>query len=523
MQRFFNTTGYCNPEWHYIVDPTRGLTKEIYHLIENKQYFLIHAPRQSGKTTLLHSLCRQINSEGKYIAVAFSMENAGYRSIPVDKAMFLSIKSMYSAAKNFLPDNELPPSVDKYEEDAGLLFDYLSNWSEQQNKRIVLFIDEIDSIWDDTLIATLRQLRNGFQFRPQNFPASVALVGLRDIREYKNKVKALDGEMGSGSPFNVKAKSFFLKNFTREQIAELFQQHTIETEQQFSDPVIDSILQITGGQPWLTNAIANEIIVEILQQDYQKEITLEIVNTAKENLIVRRDTHLDSLMDKLNDPRVKNIVQNIIGGGTVESDSYNDDLQYSIDLGIIKETKEGIKISNRIYAEIIPRVLNKIFQDALLPTFSPEWFLKNGKLDIAYLLKEFQQFYRENAESWINRFSYKECGQQLLLMAFLQRIINGDGKIHREMALGRGRTDLTIEFADDTFVLELKIKNKNYNKDKALIQLSRYLDTIGQKSGYLILFEQKSSDEIAWEQRIKWEETTFEWQGILRQVIIVEM
>ena len=523
MQRFFNTTGYCNPEWHYMVDPTRGLTKEIYHLIENKQYFLIHAPRQSGKTTLLHFLCRQINSEGKYIAVAFSMENAGYRSIPVDKAMFLSIKSMYSAAKNFLPDNELPPSVDNYKEDAGLLFDYLTNWAEQQSKRIVLFIDEIDSIWDDTLIATLRQLRNGFQFRPQNFPASVALVGLRDIREYKNKVKALDGEMGSGSPFNVKAESFFLKNFTKEQLSQLFQQYTVDTGQHFSEPVVCLIHSLSGGQPWLVNALANEITVKILQHDYQKEITLEIVNTAKENLIVRRDTHLDSLMDKLNDPRVKNIVQNIISGEPFANDSYNDDLLYTIDLGIVSNTEKGIAVSNAIYNEIIPRVLNSGAQDSMKPIIDPLWFIQNGKLKMDELLKEFQQFYRENAESWINRFSYKECGQQLLLMAFLQRIINGDGKIHREMALGRGRTDLTIEFADDTFVLELKIKNKNYNKDKALIQLSRYLDTIGQKSGYLILFEQKSSDEIAWEQRIKWEETTFEWQGILRQVIIVEM
>jgi len=523
MPRYFNTTGFCRPEKHYMVDPTRGLMSSVNQLIENEQYFLIHAPRQSGKTTLLHSLCRQINAEGKYIALTFSMENAGTQEMELGEAMRVSIESLYEMAKQFLPESELPPPIKKYRKSASLLYKYLIDWSNSQSKSIVLFIDEIDSMWDDKLVSTLRQLRNGFQMRPRSFPASVALVGLRDIREYKNKVKEIDGEMGSGSPFNIKAESFFLKNFTKEQIAQLFQQYTDETGQQFSEAVIELIYVYTGGQPWLVNAIANEITVKILKQDSQKEITTEIVDTAKENLIQRRDTHLDSLMDKLKDPRIMNIVQSIISGNNVKEESYNDDLQYAIDLGIVIESTEGIKISNKIYSEIIPRVLNKIFQDGMIPVLSPEWFLKYGKLDMNLLLKEFQQFYRENAESWIDRFSYKECGQQLLLMAFLQRIINGGGKINREMALGRGRTDLLIEFSGDKFVLELKIKNQNYTQEKSLIQLSRYLDTVGLNSGYLIAFEPAHSTIIPWEQRIKWNKTEFEWQGVKRQITIVEM
>jgi len=523
MERYFNTTGFCRPDWHYMVDPNMEIINEINRLIQNNQYFIIHAPRQSGKTTLLHSLCRQINAEGKYIALTFSLENAGYKNIPVKEAMYLMVDTLYIAAKQILPQNELPPDIANYKEYAGLLFSYLTDWAQQQTKPIVLFIDEIDSIWDEVLISTLRQLRNGFQMRPRSFPASIALVGLRDIREYKNKVKEIDGEMGSGSPFNIKAESFFLKNFTKEQIAQLFQQYTVETGQQFSEAVIELIYTYTGGQPWLVNAIANEITVKILQKDTSIEISTEIVDIAKENLIQRRDTHLDSLMDKLNNPRVKNIVQAIISGEAFANDSYNNDLLYTIDLGIVSNTNKGIVISNAIYNEIIPRVLNNGAQDSLKPVIDPLWFIINGKLDMPGLLKEFQQFYRENAESWIDRFSYKECGQQLLLMAFLQRIINGGGKINREMALGRGRTDLLIEFSGDKFVLELKIKNPNYTLEKSLIQLSRYLDTVGLNSGYLIAFEPAHSTIIPWEQRIKWNETEFEWQGVNRQITIVEM
>jgi len=522
MQRYFNTTGFCRPEKHYMVDPIRGLLKEIYQLIENEQYFLIHAPRQSGKTTLLQSICKQINTEKKYIAVTFTMENAGFRSITVDEAMAVCIRNLYESSRSFLPNEELPPPVTNYAPLKDLLYKYLLDWAELQTKKIILFIDEIDSIWDDTLIATLRQLRSGFIHRPKRFPASIALVGLRDIREYKLKVKELDGAMGSGSPFNVKAESFILKNFTKEQITDLFQQYTSETGQPFSEPAIDLIHSYTGGQPWLVNAMANEI-VKILKNDYSQIITPEIVETAKENLIKRRDTHLDSLMDKLREPRVKNIIQNIITGGRVESDSYNDDLLYTIDLGIVIETPEGIKISNNIYNEIIPRVLNKKFQDELLPILSPAWFIKDGKIDMDYLLKEYQQFYRENAESWINRFYYRECGQQLLLMAYLQRVINGGGRIDREMALGRGRTDLVVFFGGEKFVLEMKIKNNNYTQKKSCIQLSQYLDTLGMNSGYLLAFETAPSTEISWEQRMKWEETEFEWQGTMRKITIVEL
>ncbi len=523
MQRYFNTTGFCKPEWHYMVDPTRGLINAIYALIEKSQYFLLHAPRQSGKTTLLHAITRRINSEGKYIAVTFSMENAGYRSITVEKAMLSAINSLYATAQIFLEGSEMPPVIDNYQPSDSLLFTYLMDWSHQQTKPIVLFIDEIDSIFDDKMVATLRQLRNGFQLRPKDFPKSVALIGLRDIREYKNKVKEMDGQMGSGSPFNIKAESFSLKNFTKDQITQLFQQYSDETGQQFSESVVELIHTYTGGQPWLVNAVANEIVAKILANDASLEITTEIVETAVENLILRRDTHLDSLMDKLTETRVRNIVQNVISGEPVFTDTFDDDLRYTLDLGIVTNSASGIIIANKIYSEIIPRVLSSGAQESMKPVVDPLWFVQNNKLDMDQLLKEFQQFYRENAESWIDRFSYKECGHQLLLMAFLQRIINGGGRIDREMALGRGRTDLLIHFAGERFVLELKVKNQNYTQEKSCIQLSRYLDTVGLSSGYLIVFEPTPSSELSWEQRIKWHEVEFEWQGKNRKITVVEM
>jgi hypothetical protein len=91
------------------------------------------------------------------------------------------------------------------------------------------------------------------------------------------------------------------------------------------------------------------------------------------------------------------------------------------------------------------------------------------------------------------------------------------------MAVGRGRTDLVVEFGGDVFVLELKIKRPNTNMERAYKQLFHYLDQLNQPHGYLILFESKNSDMITWEERIKWTEFPYDLQGVKKQFTIVEM
>ncbi|KJJ86101.1 ATPase domain protein, prokaryote domain protein [Candidatus Omnitrophus magneticus] len=516
-KRYFNTTGFCMPERHYMIDPLRN-QKIIFDLIEKTQYFTIYAPRQTGKTTLLHELAHRLNKEGNYISVVFSVESAGYRSITEEIANKKIINSLYSSSGQYLNKKNCPIPPEKYTKDL-TLENYLIDWAISQTKPIVLLLDEIDSLYDDVLVSVLRQLRNGFQIRPKRFPSTVALVGLRDVREYKTKVRPSEVSLGSGSPFNIKAESILLGTFTKEEITELYSQHTKDTGQIFLKEVVDRIYELTGGQPWLVNAIAREIVVKILNEDFTKKITLDHVESAKENIIQRRDTHLDSLIDKLKEERVKNIVSAIINGDGVLFDNYDDSLLYCRDLGIISETKP-IRIANEIYREIIPRVLNRNLQDSIEEEGETKWYIKsNGKLDMDKLLKAFQEFYSENSEVWLERFDYKEAGPHLLLMAFLQRVINGGGRINREMAVGTGRTDLLIEFNGDKFVLELKLKRMPSARQKGLDQISRYLDTLGMTKGYLILFEIKPSSIIPWETRVKWEDISHQNKNIT----IVEM
>jgi hypothetical protein len=362
----------------------------------------------------------------------------------------------------------------------------------------------VDSLYDDVLISTLRQLRDGFQSRPQHFPQSVALVGLRDIREYRLRARADNPSIGAGSPFNIKAKSFFLPIFSREEVRGLLDQHTQDTGQVFSPEVFEKLYEYSGGQPWLTNALANEIVAEMLQNDYSKPIAPEMVETAKERLIEQRQTHLDSLADKIDEPRVRPIVMSIITGEAPSFDSFDDALRYCRDLGIITGSSP-IRFANPIYREIITRILNSSLQQGIDSDLAQTaWYLyPDGSLDMDKLLAAFTDFYRWNSESWLERFQYKEAGHQLLLMAFLQRIINGGGRIEREMAVGNGRTDLAVFWKNQVLPIEIKMHHDARSQPQGLQQLARYMDKLGQKRGYLVLFEKKPSEELPWEQRIR--------------------
>ena len=507
MIKFFNTTGLCNPDDHYMVDPLKRIT-EIDGLIAKKLYFTIHAPRQTGKTTYLYALARKLNTEGKYIALVVSFESAGFSSITVNEANVTLNKSIFKASQFQLP----PEYQVKFPENDYTVNDYLTHWCCTQSKPIILLIDEIDALLDDVLISILRQLRDGFQSRPQNFPSSIALVGLRDIRDYKAYIRPNAKSLGTASPFNIKAKSVFLQNFSKNEVNELLDQHTIETGQKFADSMKDEIFKLSNGQPWLVNAIANQVVSEILKEDFTKPITIEIINEAKNQLIQRRDTHLDSLVDKLKEDRIKYIVQAIINGETINYEILDDDLAYIRDLGLVSSTSP-LEFGNQIYTEIISRIMSSPIEASLPMEIQTQWFLNNDKtLNMDKVLKEFQKFYRRNSEMWLQRYEYRESAQHLLLMSFLQRIINAGGEIIREMALGNQRIDLFVKYQKQEFALELKVKRAQYTIEDGKEQLSRYLDKVGLKKGYLVIFDPA---DISWEEKVYRKEIEFDHKKII--------
>jgi hypothetical protein len=219
-------------------------------------------------------------------------------------------------------------------------------------------------------------------------------------------------------------------------------------------------------------------------RDRKVNITLDMIEEAANELIIERATHLDQLADKLREPRVQRVLEAFVIGENWMDKPETDDIQYVIDLGLLRregaEQGRALVISNGIYKEIIPRELTSIMQDDMSARPTQPWYVKSDeKLDMNKLLSEFQQFFRENSESWLERFDYKEAGFQLLLQAFLQRIVNGGGFVDREYALGSGRVDLLVRWRypksaargdrkEQRIVLELKtIRDKRRPADSA--------------------------------------------------------
>ena len=128
---------------------------------------------------------------------------------------------------------------------------------------------------------------------------------MQNIRDYKGKIREDSETLGSASPFNIVTKVMTLRDFTKEEVSVLYAQHTEVTGQVFSPEVIDSVYHQTQGQPWLVNAVVREIVAEILGSEYSESVTPEHVGQAVETIIQRCDTHIDSLLERLKEERVR--------------------------------------------------------------------------------------------------------------------------------------------------------------------------------------------------------------------------
>jgi hypothetical protein len=521
--RFFNTAGPVNCTDHYCLPPLERFDlSEIEMLLTQKKYFVLHAPRQTGKTTSMLTLVDYLNAGGRYRGLYCNVETAQTAREDVAKGMKSILMALGTRAANDLGDDFLLKNREQILSESGehdALMVALSRFSQSSVLPVVLVMDEIDALVGDTLISVLRQIRSGYTQRPEQFPSSIILCGVRDVRDYRIHSGSGQEVITGGSAFNIKAKSLRMGDFVKDEVRFLLQQHTTETGQAFIPDAISCIWHLSQGQPWLVNALAYEVCFEMKEgRDRSRPVNKEMVDQAKENLIIRRETHLDQLGDKLQEPRVHRVVAGILSGRMdAPGDLPEDDVQYVTDLGLIRR-KPQLAVANPIYREIIPRMLTATIQDTL--SHQTAWYITpDNRLDMDKLMAAFQQFFQEHSAHWLERFQYKEAGPQLLLQAFLQRVINSGGRIEREYGLGRQRVDLLVlwplEPAQDEkpdwirwqgpvqkVVVELKVLHKSLEKTivQGLEQTRTYMDTCGTKEGHLVIFNRDS--KIPWEDKI---------------------
>ena len=507
--RFFNTAGPVNCKDHYCLPPLERVDlDDILLLIEQRKYFVLHAPRQTGKTTCLLALADYLNREGKYRCLYFNVEIAQAARENVREGMRAILNEMASWARTSLGDlfvDEIRPDVLAQSGGHAALGEVLTRWAAHSPRPLVLLIDEIDALVGDTLISVLRQLRAGYPKRPGLFPQSILLCGVRDVRDYRIHSDREKAIITGGSAFNIKAESLRLGDFSRREVDILYQQHTEETGQEFEQAAMELVWELTRGQPWLVNALGYEVCFRMKEgQDRAISVTADRIVEAKERIILRREMHIDQLADKLSEERVRRVIEPVLSGVGRPDLIPTDDILYVRDLGLIR-TEGQLSIANPIYQEIIPRELT--YSTQLTIAHQPDWYIRpDGRLDMCELLAAFQTFFREHSESWVERFDYKEAGPQLLMQAFLQRIVNRGGRVEREYGLGRMRTDLLVlwpyQGRVQRVVIELKIVYGSLRRtiEEGIAQTWEYMDRCRAEEGHLAIFDRDRSK--SWEEKI---------------------
>jgi hypothetical protein len=490
---------------------------QLHRYIGDKLYWVLHAPRQTGKTTFLQSWMRQINAGDEALACYVSVERCQGIGEP-ERAM----PAICEAIKQYSQWSELPVPELTATDANSMLSNILGNWAESiAPKPLIVLFDEVDVLQGEALISFLRQLRGGFAIREAGvFPVSIALVGMRDLKDY---ITASKGGIppNPGSPFNIKSDSASIANFHKDDVIRLFAQRTKETGQIITQEALDYVYEQSQGQPWIVNSLFQRATMRVLDADSTETVTIDHIQEARKQMIEARETHLDSLGTRLQDPRIRKVIQTIMTGEfDLSITRTNPDVELAMDLGLIAwNTQTGFTISNPIYDELLTRYLDAPYHDNLPPPSTWQWEKPDGTLDMDALLKAFQSFWQTNSEVWEQSADYPEAFPHLLLMAFLQRITNGSGRIEREYATGTGRMDLAVEYHGLWSILEIKMlkdgksfdyvmkegikQTLGYNERFSPYVRSRFSNAKTPVKCYLIIFDRRKK-KPSWGERLKW-------------------
>ncbi len=514
MPRTFNTTGPCDPRRHYML-PAERRVPGIQALVDEMLYFVVHAARQTGKTTAMRAFGARLREEGRIAVYATLEESQGVEGVLEAEPLWMA--SIDEAASWQLPPERRPPPRRAFldHEPGSRLRQWLAAWCAEQSPRpVTLLLDEADVVSGPAMVSLLRQLRAGFLERPDRFPASVALIGMRELRDYLTQAK--DGRpVSAGSPFNVKAESITLRDFTEDEVGELYRQHTEDTGQIFEPAAVARAFWWTQGQPFLVNALARRAVMELVP-DRAQPVTATHIDEAKERLVLARTTHLVSLTERLREPRVARIVQAVLTGD--EPIPYDhDDWVYVLDMGLLRRGRDGAEPANPLCREVLARQLSYNLQENL-PAPRMKWLTPEGRLDFEALVDGFLAWWRENGDTLPRDMPlYPEALPHLAFMAYLQKIVNGGGTVLREYAANRRALDLLVTYGPDRFVVEIKRVRERETlervREAAIEQTLGYLDEVGVREGWILLFDQRK--RRPWRQRL-WRSTVTRGDHTLR-------
>jgi len=509
MAKEFNITGVCVPHRHYIVDISKKITN-ILKLVDNGKYFSICRPRQYGKTTTLFNLNKALLLDKNYICIKTSFEGLG-----VDA---------YENAETFIPQFLSLLNSFFRQQKLTLLSDFISNYAQIKkfeqlgifitdlvllaDKKIVLLIDEVDKSMNNQLfIDFLAMLRNKYLNAMEDNDStfhSVVLVGVHDVRAMKLKINP-NTEHKYNSPWNIAADFDIDMSFNSEEISTMLVDYSKDKNIEMDIKTISQrIYHYTSGYPFLVSKICKEIDEKILPNKQELNWTINDVEEAVKKIVRQSNTNFESLVKHLEEnAEILKYVENIVAGNIIYSFNNLFPVIYmGVTHGIFKNYNQKVVISNHIYEHILTEYITSklesegtISKDVVQSTY----IKPNKRLNIEKILLKFQEVIKEKYSQTevLKSNEFLEKDLRLLFLVFIKPIINGIGFTFKEVEIGEEkRLDVVILFADEKFVVELKLWRGNEYHIEGKERLKKYMQTEGVDKSYMLIMDKTKHKEF---------------------------
>jgi len=510
MKKRFNITGTCYPENHYLMDNSKKL-EQIMELIEYGEYFTINRPRQYGKTTTMSFLAKQLRATEDYLPIELNFQGIDRQWLESDKAFAqMFINEIY----NFLKYNETDAITTFLEAnikqviDMNSLSKLITEMVRQTNKKLILFIDEVDTSSNyQAFLSLLGMLRTKYLSRknPQHATFySIVLAGVHDIKSLKYKLRNPE-EAQYNSPWNIATDFDVRMSFNSQEIEPMLEQYSKAENVKMDVSVIAERLHYyTSGYPFLVSKLCKNIAEKMVAKRVEKVWILEDVETAVQMIMRENNTNFDSLIKNLeNRPELYDLVNRILIDG--ERIAFSPDepiIQLGIMYGIFK-SNGTVKVHNRIYEQRIYNYLSAKISMKLPSRFSlSEHFItEGGGLDMEAVLHMFQQFMKEKYSEKSKGFIEREG--RTIFLAYLSPILNGKGYSFREVQVStEKRLDIVVTYLNHRYILELKLWYGQKYHEEGLLQLADYLDIHGVDEGFLVIFDDRKEKKWQTEKRV---------------------
>lgn len=453
MTRRFNTVGACHPEQHYVLEARERLP-QIKSLVAEAGCFWVYGPRQTGKTTTMQLWAIELAKRGKYAAIVVSAaslarerddKGADHDAIAEDAFLYELREAAYG-----LPVECQPPDWG-YQVAGQRIRSALATWADACPRSLVIFIDDVDGLGERSLTCLLHQLASGFNQRPRPFPQAIALLGLQDI----NAISVDSALETPGSIFHrMRTATLALQSFTLEEVANVYQKHTNATGQLFTLEAVDRAFELTQGQPWLVNAIAQYAI-----DHTEAPIEPHHIEAAATDLLRHQSLHhtlpLDHLSARLR--QFQPILEFVLADQIVLNPTIQQ-VQAVVATGLCRfDAAGGLVMANPLYHEVILHQLAMPAIAAIGP-LDPLWLNVDGTVNIKQVWDAWVTVWQAHSDALMQTVIYGAIAPYVAVMAFFHRLTAPNGSLKATYGFKKQSMTLTMQMITPSQSVDIMVQ-----------------------------------------------------------------